>query len=134
MAAGIPARLSRGEARRFGLLVGGAFVVLALVLWWRGRFVAAQVAGATGAVLMLAGLTVPNLLPPVHRAWMAAAAALSRVTTPIFMGVVYFGVFAPIGFVRRALGQSRLKPRRGTTAWVARDPGARSRTDMERQF
>jgi hypothetical protein len=135
MAEGIPARLSRQDARRFGLLVGGAFVALAIVLRWRGRLVPAELLGALGATLIVAGILVPNLLPPVHRVWMIAATGLSRVTTPIFMGAVYFGVFTPIGFVRRAFGHSALKSRRrGSSFWISRDPAGRPPKDMERQF
>ena len=62
MAEGIPARLSRGEARRFGLVVGAAFLVLGVVVWWRDRPLAAQVLGAIGGALILAGIMLPNAL------------------------------------------------------------------------
>jgi hypothetical protein len=109
--------------------------VLAGVLWWRGRVLPAQVLGALGGVLMLAGAVVPSVLPPVHRVWMAGALALSKITTPIFIGVVYFGVITPIGLVRRALGHNRMKTNRsGGGTWVTRDSRAPTAEDMERQF
>ena len=43
---------------------------------------------------------------------MGLAHAISKVTTPIFMGVVYFVVITPIGFIRRrAFGSNPLSPR-----------------------
>jgi len=74
--------------------VGAAFVALAGLLWWRGHGAAAPVPAALGALLVLAGLAVPARLGPAQRAWMGLATALSKVTTPIFLGIAYFGVIA----------------------------------------
>jgi len=122
---------TRGERRRFGLTVGSAFVVLTLVAAWRGRRVSAEALGTIGAALALAAVAVPERLGAVQRAWMATAHAMSRVTTPLFMGVVYFGVLTPIGVASRGLGRRR--GRRGASALVRRPPGAR-RSDLRRQF
>jgi hypothetical protein len=65
---------------------------------------------------------------------MAFAHALSKVTTPVFMGLVYFLVFTPVGVVRRVLGKNALvRPSVGGSYWVSRGVGAR-RSDLERQF
>ncbi|HQX82504.1 MAG TPA: SxtJ family membrane protein [Vicinamibacterales bacterium] len=104
MAAGIPARLTAAQGRRFGLTVGGAFLVLAAIAWWRGHPTTTEVLGGLGGVLALAGLIVPTLLGPVERGWMALAHLISKVTTPIVMGVMYLLVLTPVGFLRRLFG------------------------------
>src|SRR5438093_7493684 len=131
----VPARLSRAEGRRFGLTLGAAFVVLGVVLAWRGRAGAALGTAALGAALLLAGLVLPTRLGPVQRAWMGLAAALSRVTTPVFLGVVYFGAILPMGLLLRALGRNPLAhPGPQASRWIARPVAASSRRDMERHF
>jgi hypothetical protein len=66
---------------------------------------------------------------------MGAAAGISKVTTPIFMGVVYFGVLTPVAMVQRLLGRSPLKRQPGRDSlWVVRDLHARKPEDMEHQF
>jgi hypothetical protein len=135
MAEGISAGLSRGEARRFGLLVGATFVVLGALQWWRGRPSFGLVLGTVGAVLLLLGVVRPGALVPVRRMWMGMATGISKVTTPIFMGVVYFGVLTPVGVVRRLFGSSPLKSRpAGASHWVVRAARARVREDMQHQF
>ena len=124
---------SRRELRAFAWTVGAAFVVLALALAWRGRTVACVASGALGAALLLAGALVPSRLGPVHRAWMGLATAMSRVTTPVFMAIVYFVVLTPIALVRRALGKNALARRRADSHWIARPPEER-RSDLRRQF
>jgi hypothetical protein len=135
VAKGVPAGLSRGEARRFGLLVGAAFLVLGAVLSWRDRPLPALICGAAGAVLILLGAALPDALGPVHRAWMGLAGAISKVTTPIFMGVVYFGVLTPIGLIRRMVGGNPLKPRvKDRSLWVGRERESKGPEDLEHQF
>jgi Saxitoxin biosynthesis operon protein SxtJ len=136
MAAGIPTRLSAAAAgRRFGRTVGLAFVVLGGIAWWRGHPTTASVFGALGLSLLLAGLVIPAYLGPVERGWMALAHAISRVTTPIMMGVMYFVVLTPIGILRRTLGANPLHHvERNDTFWKPRPPNARRSASMERQF
>jgi hypothetical protein len=123
------------EGRGFGLVVGLAFLVLGGVVWWRGRVPAALVFAAVGSLLFLAGLAIPTHLGPVLRAWTGLAVGLSKVTTPVFMGIVYFGVLTPIGFVKRLMQQNALVHQpNGRSYWVRRQPGTGSRTDMARQF
>ena len=124
---------TRRELRSFALTVGAAFLAVATVLAWRERRTAATVVALLGGSLVLAGLVIPARLGGVHRAWMALALAISTVTTPLFMGIVYFGLLTPIGLVMRLAGRAPLRQRRGASYWKERPPGAR-RSDMRRQF
>jgi hypothetical protein len=127
--------LSPAEGRRFGFTLGAAFLALGGVLWWRGREPAATIALALAGALLLATVVAPSRLGLVQRVWLGFGATLSRVTTPIFLGVVYFGVIAPIGVLLRLRGRNPLtRYRRPGTSWVLRPVEARSRRDMERQF
>jgi hypothetical protein len=117
------------------LTVGSAFLVLAALSWWRGHVVPPAVLGALGVLLVLAGLAVPAHLGPLQKAWMAMAHAISKVTTPVFMGLVYFGVITPTGLAMRALGKNPLRhAERDRGFWAVREPGARRSQSMERQF
>jgi hypothetical protein len=129
------ARLSATEGRKFGIPVGIAFVALALIMAWRGRETASQILGAVGMGLVLAALVVPTRLGPVHRAWMGLAVLLSRVTTPIFMGVTFYLVVTPIGLLMRLFGRDPMVRRPvDDSYWVARADGPGRRSDLERQF
>lgn len=134
MATAFPTRLSRSESRKFGLQVGAAFVLLGGILFWRGRAAAPWIA-LLGAALVAAGVVVPTALRPVHRLWMAGSAQLSRITTPIVLGIIYFIVITPFGSVLRLLGKNPLnRVAKDGTYWVTRVPGDSDRVRMERQF
>jgi Saxitoxin biosynthesis operon protein SxtJ len=134
MAGRVPARLTASEGRKFGVTVGGAFLVIAALMYWRHHVTRAEVVGALGTVFVLAGLVIPTQLGPVERAWMGLAHGISKITTPIFMGIVYYVVMTPIGLIRRAFGGNPLKVRAGaTTAWAPHNPTVDPKS-MERQF
>jgi hypothetical protein len=134
MERGVPARLTAAEGRKFGLAVGGAFLVITAVLVWRHRIPAAYVTGTVGTLLFLAGLAIPAQLGPVYRAWMGLALAISKVTTPIVMGAIFFLVLTPSGLIARLLGHRPLEHERGSaTYWKNRPEGSR-RGEMNHQF
>ena len=134
MAAGIPARLTAAQGRRFGLTVGGAFLLFAAIAWWRGHPVTASVLGTLGGVLSVAGLVIPTLLGPVERAWMRLAHLMSKVTTPIVMGVMYLVVLTPVGLLRRAFGGNPMAHQpQGGSYWKSRPQGSRA-GNLTRQF
>ena len=135
MAAGVPARLTAAAGRKFGLTVGLAFAAIGAFLLWRGKATAATVLLALGGVLILAGLLVPTRLGPVERAWMGLALLISKVTTPIFMGIVYFLVMMPIGLIRRRMGSPIVPLKaRPETRWVTRSADDSAGAQMEHQF
>ena len=127
-------RATKRELRSFALLVGSAFVVIAAIIYWRsGNVLLLSLFAVLGGALSLSGLVIPGTLGPVHAAWMRFAVLLSRVTTPILMGVIYFVVLTPTGLLMRAFGRNPLGARSRDTAWVARPAGSRTSV-LERQF
>jgi len=130
----VPTRLTAREGRSFAFPVGGAFLVLGGILWWRQHPLAAGSLAGLGVTLFLAGLLAPTLLGPARRAWMGLAHAISRVTTPVFMGIVFYLVMTPIGLVRCLLGGNPLRHAdQNESYWHAREEGSR-RSDLQRQF
>ncbi|MDB4905570.1 MAG: hypothetical protein JWO05_354 [Gemmatimonadetes bacterium] len=130
------ARLS-AAGRRFGLTVGGAFLALALLASWRGRLRTAMVTGAIGTLLVLGALLVPGQLGPVERAWMAFGKLLSRVTTPIFLGITWFLLLTPLGWIRRTVSRSPIARDRGAKSYWVKRPAVDAedaRRSLERQF
>ena len=132
MAHGIPARLTPAEGRKFGLTVGAAFGVLAAISWWRGHQIPPYVFGGLAAALILGGLIVPGSMGPVNRAWMRFAEILSKITTPIFMGIVFFLVITPVGLLMRLFGRNPMRHKAVDNSYWA--PRSDARGGMTNQF
>ena len=128
-----PARLTAREGRSFAFTLTGAFTLLAAVSWWRGHTRSFEALAAVAGVLLLAGVAVPSRLGPVRDGWMALARAISKVTTPIIMTLVYFLVITPSALLRRVIGGNPLRRSHGApTGWVGRRGSPRSA--LTRQF
>jgi len=131
----VPAGLTTRELRKFALTVGAAFLVLGGIVFWRGHVRAAAVFGLLGGPLILAGLLIPGRLGPVYRGWMAFSLAISKVTTPIFMALVFFLVIGPTAAVLRAFGRNPVvRTMSDGGYWVTRSDGEGRRSDLRRQF
>jgi hypothetical protein len=121
------------ELRKFGLTVGVAFLALTAVVFWRHPDgIIWKIFVGAGSALVLAGLLIPAQLGPVYRGWMKFALLLSKVTTPLFMGIVYFGLFLFTGVIRRAMGKNAMVTKEvNGSYWAAREI---RRANLERQF
>jgi hypothetical protein len=134
LAAGIPARLTAAQGRRFGLTVGIAFLVIAAIPLWRQHYATAAVLGTLGGLLTFAGLLVPTRLGPIERGWMRLAHAISKVTTPIIMGIMYLLVLTPFGIGRRLFGGNPLEHQPDDRGFWRTRPTERRRSNLSRQF
>lgn len=123
---------SAADGRRFAFPVGIAFLLLSGVLLWREKETAFPIIAGVGVVLLVAGAIVPARLGPLYRAWMRMALAISRVTTPIFLGVVYFAVLTPTGLVMRLVGKRPIVHALEDQSYWRRTTSTRS--DLNRQF
>ena len=120
------------QGRKFGITVGLAFTVLAAISWWRGHHYPVYLLGTLGGLLIIGGLVVPRRLGAVERGWMQLAVLISKVTTPVFMGVVYFLVLFPVGLVMRAFGRNAVRHRPVNDSYWA--PRSDARGSMLNQF
>ncbi len=121
------------DGRKFAFPVGTAFFVLAAILWWRGHESPMRVMLALGGTLYVLGTIVPGYLGPIYRGWMGMALMISKVTTPVFMGVVYFLVLTPTGLLMRVLGRKPMRHElRNGGYWHSTE--AREHSDLRRQF
>ena len=124
------------ELRKFGLVVGGVFALLALLWWFRGRHF--LIFAIPSAPLLLFGLVWPQALRYVYIAWMSAAFALGAIVSTVLLTFFYYLVVTPVGLTARACGKDflgRRFDRSSTSYWIPRESPARKRHDeYEQQF
>ena len=122
--------------RKFGLTVGGVFLLLGCVSWWRAHEIAPRVLWALGTPLVVLGLVAPSLLGPVERVWMRMAEVLGRINARIILTAFYYVVMTPVGLVRRWRADPldrRMADGRQTT-WVRRERGPVDPARYRHQF
>jgi hypothetical protein len=94
--------LDRKGLREFGLVTGGIVAALFGVFFpWVLERAYPLWPWAILAVLGTWALIAPSSLQPVYRGWMRLGLLLSKVTTPIVMGAIFFVIIVPVGLIMR---------------------------------
>jgi hypothetical protein len=125
-----------GSDRAFGVVFG---VVSALLGLWP----LTRAAGprpwwlALAALLLAVALLVPRVLHPFNVAWMGLGRRLERVSTPVVMGVIFFGAVLPTAALLRLTGKRPLRlpfDRAAASYWLPRQPPGPPPSSMRQQF
>ena len=122
--------------RSFGLVFAGVFLLIAAWPLWHGatpRWWAAGVA-VTFAVI---AVMKPTLLASLNRLWIKLGLLLGKLVSPVALGILFYGVFFPIGIVMRIAGKDPLRLKRDADAasyWIARKPPGPPPDSMTHQF
>ena len=124
------------ELRNFGLLVGGVFAALGLILLLRHRPSAPYLL-SLGLLLALPGLIAPRVLKYIYLAWMTLAILLGFVASGLLLILFFCLVITPLGLVARCLGNDflhRKLDRQAASYWTPRERKPKTPAEYERQF
>ncbi len=100
------------KERSFGVSVGGFLLIVAAVLWWRGRLTNAEIVGGIGAVLVVLGLIAPRLLKYPSAAWWKFAMVLGYVNARIILTIAFLVMLTPLSLIWRLIGRDPLAIKR----------------------
>jgi Saxitoxin biosynthesis operon protein SxtJ len=130
------APLSKAELRKFGLTVGGAFLVLGVISWWRGHELPPRVLWTLGILLVVPGALFPSVLGPVQRGWMKFAMVLGHFNTRVILTVLFYLVMTPVGLIIRLFRDPLDRSLKETTSsqWIKRESRPLEAARYERQF
>lgn len=94
------------ELRKFGLIMGAAFMlVFGLFLPWLFNFSIPKWPWIVAAVFIVWALANPASLKPVYITWMKIGGVLGFINTRIILGILFFGMFLPIGMLFKLFGK-----------------------------
>lgn len=111
-----------GSERSFGIVFAVVFTLLGMWQLWASRSWGWWLL-ATGLAFLALGLFAPSVLAPLNRWWFKLGLLLHRIANPIFLGVLFYGVVMPTGFLMRAAGKRPLSLELDSAAdsyWIRR--------------
>ena len=126
----------KSDLRKFGITIGLFLMILAGVLFWRGKE-SFEILLVFGLVLCLLGLTIPVALKPVYWIWMVFATILGWIMTRVILSLLFYLVITPIGVFSRLSGNRFLDlkwDKSKSTYWNYRVSKQQNPEDYERQF
>ena len=122
--------------RKFGITFSIFFLLVSALLFWRGH-------GAAGYFFMLSALFFvvsafyPRGLKIAETGWMKFAEALLWFNTRLILGILFYVIFTPVGFLLSLCGKDFLSLKIEPTAvtyWVKREKVNFSKEDYEKIF
>ena len=124
------------DLRKFGLMVGGVFILVSVLLVLRHKSAYPFFLGA-GLVLTALGAIWPRALKYIYLGWMALAFTLGFVMSNLILTLFFFLVVTPIGLVARLFGKDFLARKWHTQAasyWIHCPNDPKAVESYERQF
>ena len=124
------------DLRKFGLTVGGVFILLGGLMLWRHK-AHWPCFFWPGATLMFFGAMLPRVLKWIYVTWMSVALVLGFIMAHVILTLFFFLVVMPIGLVARVAGKDFLSLKLDSSAksyWICRGQEAKTAADYERQF
>lgn len=130
-------KIDKKGLREFGLIVGGVFgglFGLLLPLLHR-HWPPPAWPWVIATPLLVLGVVSPTTLAPVYKFWMRVGIFLSRIMTPLWMGLVFYLVVMPMGLIMRMFKKDPMQRQLNTEMSTYRVTSQlRNRASMERPF
>ena len=102
--------LDAKELRKFGIMTGAIVAGLfGLLLPWIWEFSYPKWPWVFFAIFAVWALVAPATMRGVYRVWMRIGLAISKVTTPIILGIVFYIVLMPVGVLMRLFRWDAMK-------------------------
>jgi hypothetical protein len=125
-----------GSERSFGLVIAAVLTCVALLPLRRGATIH-FVPLAVALVLATLALIAPKTLRPLNQLWFKLGMVLHKVTNPLVMGILFFGLILPVSVIFRLSGKDPLNrsfDKRARSYWLMRSASEGDAIDMRRQF
>ena len=109
--------------RKFGLTFSFIFILFFLYFFLTSDFYFTYIFLFFSIIFLFFGIIFPNYLSKLNKAWMILGLLLGKIINPIVLGIIYFGLFTPIGLFRKIIGKDelRLKPKNLNSYWQQRE-------------
>tara|TARA_B100000579_G_C22774814_1_gene826013 strand:- start:1014 stop:1412 length:399 start_codon:yes stop_codon:yes gene_type:complete len=109
--------------RKFGLTFSFIFFIIFLYFFFTSDYYLSYLFLFFSIIFLFFGIIFPNYLSKLNKAWMMLGLLLGKIVNPIVLGIIYFGLFTPIGLFRKIIGKDelKLKPKNINSYWQQRE-------------
>lgn len=136
--------IKTGSDRNFGYVFAAVFSLIgmwpAFAFGWLPRLDLTAMrwwAIAIAALFLAFALIRPALLHPLNRLWHRFGLLLSKVVTPVVMGLLFVLTVVPVGIIMRLRGRDLLRlqfDRQAASYWIPREPPGPPGDTMKNQY
>ena len=129
-------RTNNKAIKDFGILIGLILLIIAGILFYKERE-SYELIILLGILFIGLGLGMPIILKPFYLVWMNFAVVLGWLMTRLILGLLFYFVVSPIGFISRLFGKEFLDLKTSSlnrSYWNYKDNDSISHQNYEKQF
>ena len=128
-------RIDLPSNRKFGIFFAFIFAVATFYFLSHESPKRAYMFAAGSSLFFIIAVIKADILLPLNELWMRLGLVLGSVVSPIVLGVIFFGIFTPVGMIIRLFGRDelRLKLTYGFSHWITRNESIKSES-FRQQF
>ncbi len=125
-------KIKIGSNKSFGIVFFVVFLIIALYPIINSKDIRIW-SLVISVIFLFLGLINSRLLAPLNKLWFKLGILLGKIVSPIIMGIIFFLVVTPIGFIMKFLGKDliNLKYNNNKSYWIEKT-GPKSK--MKNQF
>ena len=109
--------------KKFGFFFSGIFGVAGAYLLMNENAPVSYAFFTLGLLFLTTTFVKANALLPLNKLWMRLGLLLGAIVSPIVLGIIFFGIFTPIGILMRLFRRDelRLKFKDRSSHWIVRE-------------
>lgn len=122
--------------KKFGYFFSCIFFLVSFYFYCKNSFNIFFFIISLSVCFLFTTLFFEDFLLPLNKFWYKLGIFLGKFISPLFLGVIFFGLISPIAALRRAFGADvlKLKRYRVNSYWVDRKPPGPTSDSFHDQF
>ena len=122
--------------KKFGIFFSFIFLLFSVYFFSNSSFYPSLISLFTGLIIFMITILNDKLLLPLNKLWMKLGLCLGSIVNPIILGILFFGMFFPIGGITRLLGRDELnlKFSKNASSWKQKISDTQHKQNFNQQF
>ena len=101
------------ENKKFGFFFSFIFLLVCIYFYFTANQSLAYIFLSLSFLFLSVSLYKPQILKPLNKLWFQFGMLLSRIISPIVLGIIFFIILSPVAMLTRAFGRDILKLKKG---------------------
>ena len=122
--------------KKFGLFFSTIFFLIGGYVFYINQIIVAAIFLVISCVLLLISMVAADYLIKLNILWFKLGILISKVISPIVLGLIFFVLISPIAILTRMFGRDilQLKKKVVNSYWIKREPRGPLPESFKKQF
>ncbi len=122
--------------KSFGIFFSLVFFLTFCYFLFYEKFLLSNIFLILSLLLLFVSFFIPSKLLFLNKMWMKFGLLLSKIISPIILGLIFFLIFTTVSLIFKLVGRDelRLKNKKHDTFWISKQNSSLNELSFKRQF